>query len=235
MIDIHCHILPGMDDGPKTEERACAMCKIAVGDGMKAIVATPHTGNGVYLNDAKDVLRGVKKLNKLLKEKGIDLTILPGHDAYIRPELIEDIKQGKVLTINDRKKYIVLELPAESVPSYVEGLIIKLKSNGITGIISHPERNYQVQQNLHVIEKLIQAGALLQITAMSLTGGFAAPAQKTAIRLLKRRLVHIIASDAHSEDKRPPVLSLAVKKAAKFIGERNAREMAYTVPLEVIS
>jgi len=235
VIDIHCHILPGMDDGPKTEEQAFSMCKIAAGDGIKTIVATPHTGNGVYLNDAKDVLRGVKKLNKLLKEKGLNLTIFPGHDAHIQPELIEDIKQGKVLTINNGKKYVLLELPAKSVPSYVEECITKLKSNGITGIISHPERNYQIQQNLHIIEKLIQAGALLQITAMSLTGGFAAPAQKIAIRLLKQRLVHIIASDAHSEDKRPPILSLAVKKAAKFIGERNAGEMAYTVPLEVIS
>ena len=234
MIDINCHILPGLDDGPQTEKQALAMCKRAASDGIKTIVATPHIGDGEYLSPAKDVRRGVEKLNKLLKEKGINLTILPGHDAHIQPRLIEDIKQGKVLTINDAKKYIILELPVQSVPFYVKELIIKLKSNGITGIISHPERNDQIQKDTRVLKRLIAAGALAQITALSLTGGFGDAAQKTAQTLLKKRLAHIIASDAHSRDKRPPVLSEAVKEAAKLIGEENSRKMVWVTPLEII-
>lgn len=235
MIDIHCHILPGLDDGPQTEQQSLAMCELAAADGIKTIVATPHTGNGEYLSPAKDVRKGVEKLNKLLKKKEINLTILPGHDAYIQLRLIEDIKQGKVLTINDAKKYIILELPAQSVPFYVEEFIIKLKSNGITGIISHPERNDQIQKDTRALKRLVAAGALAQITALSLTGGFGNPAQKTAQTLLKQRLAHIIASDAHSKDMRPPVLSEAVKEASRIIGERNAWDMAHTTPLEIIS
>jgi len=234
VIDIHCHILPGMDDGPETQEQALVMCKVAADDGIKTIVATPHTGNGVYLSEAKDVLNGVKRLNELLKEQGISLEILPGHDAYIQPELIENIEKGKVLTINNRKRYVVLELPEQSVPFYVQEVITSLKSKGITGIISHPERNFHIQKNTRYPERLIQSGALLQITASSLTGGFGDSARNTAITLLKRRLVHIIASDAHSENIRPPVLSMAVKEAAKFISEDHVRAMVETNPLEII-
>lgn len=235
MVDIHCHILPGLDDGAETEKQALAMCAIAAHDGIKTIVATPHTGNGVYSITARDVRSGVERLNKLLKGKGIALTILPGHDAHIQSTLIEDIKQGKVLTINDAKRYIILELPVHSVPSYVKEVITKLKSNGITGIISHPERNIQIQKDTRALKRLVTAGALTQITALSLTGGFGEVAGDTAVTLLKQGLAHIIATDAHSVDKRPPVLSEAVKEAGRIIGERNAWDMANTIPLEIIS
>jgi len=235
VIDIHCHILPGLDDGPKTDEEALSMCEVAADDGVKTIVATPHTGREVYQTSAEDVLAGVSHLNGLLGKKGIPINILPGHDVYVHPEIIENIKKKKVLTVNDNGKYIILELPVQSVPFYVEKVVLDLKAIGVTGIISHPERNYHIQKNTGVLEKLVSSGALVQLTALSLTGGFGAPAQRTAVSLIHKGLAHIIASDGHSTEERPPVLSPAVKEAAKFIGEERALEMVNAKPREIIS
>jgi len=235
VIDIHCHILPGMDDGPATEEESLEMCEIAARDGIRTIVATPHTGSGVYSSRGKDVKAAVSRLNASIKKKRSDLTILPGHDTRIYPELIDDIVSGKVLTMNDARKYVLLELPVQSIPFYVERVIEKLKEQGIRSIISHPERNYHVQADPDVLKKFLSLDVIFQITAMSLTGGFGEPAQDTAVRLLEKGLAHIIASDAHSKGKRPPALSAAVEKAAEIIGMKKAQEMVTTSPQDVVT
>ena len=148
--------------------------------------------------------------------------------------MIEDVAQGKTLTINDKGKYILLELPVQSIPFYIEKVLKELKSKGITGVISHPERNYHVQKNPSVLEKFTSLGVLFQLTAMSLTGSFGESAQETSASLLKKDLAHIIASDAHSKNKRPPILSSAVNKAAEIIGPKKAREMVTIMPSKVL-
>ncbi|MDP8260313.1 MAG: CpsB/CapC family capsule biosynthesis tyrosine phosphatase [Candidatus Gygaella obscura] len=234
MIDIHCHILPAIDDGPKTIDESLRMCKMAASDGIETIVATPHINKDTYKTDSKDVLKKVKELNSLLKKEKINLKVLCGNDVHIQPNLLEDIKSNKVLTVNNRKKYIILELPSESVPFYVEEVVGQLKKSRIVPIISHPERNFQIQRNTKIVEKLIKKGALIQITAMSVTGGFGSSAQTSAFNLLKKGLVDIMATDAHSVDKRPPILSAAVAQASEAIDKEGVMDMVYKTPLKIV-
>jgi len=234
MIDIHCHILPAIDDGPKRIDESLRMCRIAASDGIETIVATPHINNN-YITDSRDVLKKVKELNILLSKEKVNLKILPGNDVYIQPDLLKDITSGKILTIDDKKKYIILELPSQSLPFYVEKVIPELKKNKITAIISHPERNYQIQKNINTVERMIKAGALMQITAMSITGEFGSSAQKSAHDLLKKGFVYAIASDAHSVDKRPPILSKAVDYASDLIDRKDVMKMVCDNPLKIVS
>ena len=233
MLDLHCHILPGIDDGPKTLDESVAMCRMAEEDGINAIVATPHKSSFVADVSAQQVSDGIKQLEEALAQNNIDIEILPGHEIHISKDLIDNIDSGRALTINNNKKYILLELPFRSVPFYVFDVLAQLKVKEIIPIIAHPERNTQIQTDKPMMKKLIKAGALAQITGSSLTGEYGGAAQRTAEELLSKGLVHIIASDAHS-DRRPPLLSSAVKAAAKIIGEKKALELVEENPLGII-
>ncbi|MCA9404225.1 MAG: tyrosine protein phosphatase, partial [Candidatus Omnitrophica bacterium] len=166
MIDIHCHILPDIDDGPRTMEESLEMCRIAVADGITTIVATPHH-NSPYVESlpADVVLKKVAELREELHRHTIPLEILPGQEIHITETIVEDILQGRSLTLNNAGKYALIEMPADSVPFYVRQVVERLKVNGITAIIAHPERNRQVQQDPQSLADLIAAGALGQITA----------------------------------------------------------------------
>ena len=157
MLDLHCHILPGLDDGSKTLDEALSMCRVAAGDGIHTIVATPHRGSFAADTTAAQVLEGIKKLKKALRQKHIAIDILPGHEIHISEDLINDIDHDQALTINHKKKYILLELPFRSVPFYVFETIAQLKKMGITPIIAHPERNDQIQTDKHLMKNLVKA------------------------------------------------------------------------------
>lgn len=234
MIDLHCHILPAVDDGAKTLDESIQMCQIAEADGITAIVATPHSMNGLYSNQKETVCQKVCELNEILKREKIDVTILPGLDLHLYPELILHLKEGKILTVNNKGCYLIVEFP-DVISSQVESLCFNLQVSGVIPIISHPERNYSFQKNPQMLQDFVDRGALVQITAMSITGGFGKEAEKTVISFLKKELVHIIATDAHSIDRRPPLLSRAVKIAAKIVGEREAWKMVATTPGEIIT
>jgi len=242
MIDIHCHILPAVDDGPDTIEKSLRMAKAAVDDGIKTVVATPHAQpvslnrqyEVVYKLSPDKILEEVEQFNRALDEGGISLTVLPGSDVHIDYTLPDDIKNRKVMTVNNNNRYILLELPAFGLPRNLTDLIWKLKLSGITPVISHPERNEAVQEDVNILYDLIIQGALIQITAMSLTGGFGKKAQKCAVTLLNHNLAHVIASDAHSVGRRPAVLSRAVETAGKIIGHSHALQMVTGIPEKII-
>jgi len=235
MIDIHCHILPDLDDGAKNLEEAIQMCNIAFCDGIKTIVATPHTMNGIFINNRQIILKTVTNLNKALKNNNINLSIIPGAEVHINYNILDLLNQGAATTINDQNKYIMLEFPVYTIPSKISDLIFELKLKGITPIFAHPERNIPIQNNLNYIYHLIKYGGLIQITALSLTGEFGTSAQKCALKMLQLNLVHIIASDAHSTGVRAPRLSNALKVASEIIGESYAEKMVTIFPQAVIS
>ena len=235
MIDIHCHILPSVDDGPSSLEESLAMARRAVEDGINTIVATPHTLNGVYMNPAKEVTARVSAFQDVLSENQIDLKVYPGADVHICPNLFTRIENGDAGTINDAKKYILLELPSQTIPEGIKNEIFSLTLNGITPIISHPERNAIIQHDPLILYELLTMGALSQVTAMSLTGDLGKFARKSAERLLSNRLAHIIASDAHSSDGRPPIMSHAVDCAAEILGScEEAWHMVTKVPAAIL-
>ncbi|MFQ5963870.1 MAG: tyrosine-protein phosphatase [Candidatus Scalinduaceae bacterium] len=235
MIDIHAHILPSLDDGAETIEESIELCKIAANDGIKTIVATPHSKDGVYEAKKDDILKKVKTLNLKLKELQIDLEILPGSEIHINFGLMGSIKNGEVLTINDGGKFILLELPFMFIPPGTEKFIFDLKLLGIVSIISHAERITMFQRNPKIVEQLVKSGALVQVTAQSLLGNFGSRERKCVERLLKHKMVHFIASDTHSLTGRPPILSKAVEKAAKIIGDKEARALVSDNPGQIIN
>lgn len=234
MIDIHCHILPNLDDGAGSLEESLDMCRIAVKDGVKTIVATPHQQNGVYQNSSKGILNAVTALRATLKKEQIPLELLPGADVHIDVDTAEKILAGEIMTVNNNQRYFLLEFPAHSIPPNIEKLIFNLVVKNIIPILTHPERIAEVQEHPNRIYDIVAMGVLSQITAMSITGGFGSRAQKCAKTLLKHNLAHIIASDAHSKDYRPPILSEAVNVVSRMLGEERALEMVETFPQQVI-
>ncbi len=231
MIDIHCHILPDIDDGAKDIDESLKMCEIAQKDGTNTIVATPHVNPGVYEPKKELILSKVNELNSILANR--DLNILPGTDHRAHPELIDSVGNGRSLTINDNMRYILLELPPYFLLNHIKYLIKGLKDKGITPVITHPERHVQIQRNIYTLYELVKAGALSQVTAMGITGEFGSEVRRLLKRLLAHNLIHVIASDAHSHDKRPPILSRAVEEAKKILG-LDALNMVTTNPEAII-
>ncbi len=235
MIDIHTHILPSVDDGPKTIKESIELCKIAANDGIKTIVATPHSKDGVYEAKSDETLRKVKDLNIKLKKIQLDLEILPGAEVHINERLVKDIESGEVLTINNGRKFLLLELPFVFIPPVTDKLISNLRSIGIVSIISHAERIAKFQKTPEILDQLVKSGTLIQITAQSLTGDFGSRERKCAEWLLKHEMVHFIASDVHSLTGRPPILSKALERAAEIIGEEKARALVSHNPEQIIN
>jgi protein-tyrosine phosphatase len=232
MIDIHCHILPGIDDGPTEWGESLAMCEMAVRDGIRTIVATPHVNNGSYFNSKETILKKIEELRERINGK-FDLEILIGADTHVSFDLVERLQSKEIPAINN-KNYILLELPHELLPPNLENFIFNMKVAGITPIITHVERTLWIKKHFQILKKFINVGALMQITAMSITGEFGRSAKQWSEKLLKENMVHIIASDSHSINGRPPILSKALNAASSIVGKDDAWAMVNDTPLRVI-
>jgi len=235
MIDIHCHILPNIDDGPSSWSTSLNMCRQAVENGINTIIATPHTFNGVYHNKPEDIEEKVKILNQKIKENNISLKILPGSEVHLSADVIEAIKKKEILTLN-KSNYILLEFPHNQIPLHIEEILFQIQIMGITPIISHVERNLKFQQKPALLSRLIQRGALAQITAASLCGFFGPIPKKIAQKFLSEDLVYSIASDAHSdtEEGRGSFFLQSLKEASKIIGHQSTLKLVKTNPQKII-
>jgi protein-tyrosine phosphatase len=165
---------------------------------------------------------------------GAPFQVLPGADVHFRSDILQLYEQGRLGTINNQGKFLLIEFSSQEVPLKTEELFFQLVTKGITPIITHPERNYEIMRKPERYYELIRRGCLGQLTAMSLTNGFGSEIRKFAEKLLSHRLVHLIASDAHSVNGRPPILSASVKAAAKIVGEKEALKMVTEYPHEIL-
>ena len=197
MIDIHSHILPGVDDGAVTEQDSLAMAKAAVEEGITKIVASPHHKNRTYDNYKDDIRKLVSVLNDLLASEKVPLEILVGQEVRIYGELVEDYEQGDIQTIND-SKYILIEFPFDAVPNYAEQLLYDIQRAGLIPVVVHPERNRELIENHQRMYELVRNGALTQVTAASVIGGFGKKIAQFTHQLIEANLTHFIASDAHN-------------------------------------
>jgi protein-tyrosine phosphatase len=232
MIDLHCHILPFVDDGAKDLDVSVEMCRMAADDGITILAATPHFRAKVYENAQESILRGVKALQEILDRKGIGLEVVPGADMLVSPELIPFLEQNPRLLFGGR--YALVEFPHQSIPPGVEEFFFRMQLKGFTPIISHPERNAMLQKNPQILESLVEKGALTQVTAMSVTGEFGEEVGRTVLGMVKSGLVHIVASDAHSVHRRVPILSKALRTLEKWIGPEKARMMVEETPRKIL-
>jgi protein-tyrosine phosphatase len=217
MIDIHSHILPFMDDGATDWEAALSMAQDAVQDGISTVVATPHHANGVYMNPAPTIGQAVQLLNERIQQAGLPLLVLPGQEIRIYGDLLNDLEQSQLLTLAG-SNYILLEMPSSRVPRTMEETCHELVIQGFVPVIAHPERNAEVAESPTKLERLIELGAVGQVTAQSLAGTFGSKLQKLSLDLCRRNAVHIIASDAHDSSHRPFGLSEAFKVVEKELG-----------------
>lgn len=232
MIDIHAHILPGLDDGPDSWEETLEMCRIARRDGITGIVASPHIREGIWDNTREGIEEKVSELNDRLDGR-LDIEVLCGAEVHAAPNLAKKVKSGVIPTINDNG-YMSLELPVELVPPHIEDLIFELRLAKIRPVIAHVERCGWIKREFERIGRFVEMGALIQITAMSMTGEFGRTARAMCVKLLKRGLVHVIASDCHDSGLRAPVLSKAVREAAGVVGEVEALKMVDETPWKIV-
>ena len=234
MIDIHCHIIPGIDDGPGSMEESLEMAKIAADDGISYVIATPHQIDGLYQESAESIENKIFELNALLEDNRINLKILPGSDLHISSDLIQKIAEKKLLTLN-HSSYALIEFPGQLLKDKITRLMDEMLDNGIIPIISHPERNFILQKDPNLLYEFVKKGIYAQVTAMSLTGEFGHEIKRIAQKMLTHNLVQIIATDAHSKVFRPPILSKGLQKATRLIGEEIAFNMVETYPLKIIN
>jgi protein-tyrosine phosphatase len=224
LIDIHSHILPGIDDGAETEKESIAMAKRAVEEGVRQIIATPHHLNRTYENDRTTVLKHVDVINALFQSNDIPLTVLPGQEIRIYGEMLEDYEHGEIIPLND-SKYILIEFPADSVPHYTGQLFYDVQIAGFVPVIAHPERNRELMQNPRKLYDLVRNGALSQITAASVVGKFGRQIEKFSNELLTANLVHFIASDVHNTTTRKSYL----REAYETINSNYGLDMYYAL------
>ncbi|MBP2075909.1 tyrosine-protein phosphatase [Oceanobacillus polygoni] len=217
MIDIHSHILPGVDDGAKTEEDSLDMARAAVAQGITTIIATPHHKNRKYDNDAQSILNHVDILNELFTKENIGLKVLAGQETRINGDMIEDIEKGELLSLNG-SKYLFVEFPSGQVPRYATQMLFDIQVAGYTPIIVHPERNQELIEHPAKLYEFVKKGALTQVTAASLVGKFGKNIQKFSNQLIESNLTHFIASDAHNTNSRGFVMDEAFQQIKHAYG-----------------
>jgi protein-tyrosine phosphatase len=219
-----------MDDGPSTVEKSIQMLKMAKEDGITHIFATPHILAGIYGNKASEIISSVKDLTKHLPS---GLELLYGADVGIVPDLITLVEGGIIPTLNG-SEYMLVELPQYIVPPHVDTLIFNMRIKGIIPIITHPERHFRLMHDGPGLTRLRDRGALCQLTAMSVTGGFGKEVMKASLTMIENGLADIIATDAHNADTRPPVLSKAYEEVKKRFGSEQADTLFFHNPGKIV-
>ena len=233
-VDIHCHLLPGLDDGASTWDEALAMAEIAAADGISTIVATPHQLGSYAANQGDAIRARVGGLQSLLEERGIPLEVLPGADVRIEPGLVAKIRSGAIVTLADQGRHVLLELPHE-VYLPLDRLLANFEAAGLVAVLSHPERNAGIMERPKVVASLVARGCLVQVTAAALTGGFGSRVRQVAESLVAQGLVHFVSTDAHGPRLRPPLLAQAFERAAEIAGHDAAVELFCRNPAAVVS
>jgi protein-tyrosine phosphatase len=233
VIDLHSHILPGVDDGAADLETALNMARMAVDDGIRVMAATPHFMPGLYDNEANDIRARTVDFNQRLGDAGIDLQVVVGCDAHIRPDFLNCLRDGTLLRVND-SRYVLFEPPHTTMPPRIEELLFNIQMAGYVPILTHPERLKWIEQHYEVFQSLSRSGVWMQITCGSLTGRFGSRPKYWAERMLAEGLVHILATDAHNLTSRPPSMASAYEMARSEVGLDEASNLVLVRPVNVL-
>lgn len=234
MIDLHCHILPGIDDGPTSLDVSLAMARCAVDDGIAFIACTPHIYPGLYENTRPGIEQAVEDFRRELAQAGIPLQLGVGADTHLVPGLLEGIRGGRVPTICGTR-YLLLEPPHHVAPPRFTEEVFTLMAAGIVPVITHPERLSWIESHYDRICEAQHQGAWMQLTSGSLTGRFGRRPKYWAERMLDEGRVHLLATDSHHIDKRPPLLAEGREAAARRLGAEEARRLVHDRPQAILA
>ena len=232
MIDLHHHLLPGLDDGSKTMENSVAMAKLAVADGITHVVCTPHA-SGKYIYDPALNTEKLEELRSLLAAESVPLTLGLGCDFHLSYDNIQDAQEHPTRYTINNLSYLLVEIPDYGLPRGLTEIFYELQLAGMTPILTHPERNPTLQSDMSRLEEWLRGGVLVQVTGDSVRGSMGKSAEKMAHHLLANRWVHFLASDAHNVTSRPPRLSEAHKIVSKKYGAEYADRLCTTNPRAV--
>jgi protein-tyrosine phosphatase len=233
MIDLHCHMLPGIDDGAPDLAAALAMARVAVADGIAVTACTPHIYPGLYENTALGIRNAIVKLRLELEQAGIPLRLVQGADVHLSPDLLAGLRADRIPCLNGTR-YFLLEPPHHVAPPRLEQQVFSFIANGYVPVITHPERLTWIEDHYAMFLRMAKAGAWLQITAGALTGRFGKRPRYWSQRLLDEGPVHIIASDAHSPNRRPPLMAEARVAAARQVGEAESWALVRDRPAGIL-
>jgi len=246
MIDLHCHLLPGIDDGPATMAEAIVLAEIAVADGISHSVVTPHIHPGRYENDVMSITTAYNGLVDALSKHAIPLALSMAAEVRLSAEILTQVVTHKIPfyghgLIDDeaanntyRQRVMLLEMPHQQILPGSDNLVAWLLKQNITPMIAHPERNKEVMRNPDKIASFVEQGCLLQVTGGSVAGRFGDIAKKTADYLLGKGWVTVLASDAHNAKARRPVLSEGREAAAGIVGDAAANQLVTTNPQKIL-
>lgn len=234
MIDLHSHILPGIDDGSKSLEMSLKMARIAVQDGIGVMACTPHIYPGLYVNDAAGITAARDALQAEFDSRGIALQLTTGADVHLVPGLVAGLRDGRIPSLNGTR-YVLLEPSHHSAPPRFAESVFELVANGYVPVITHPERLTWIEDHFQTFVDLTRQGAWMQVTAGALTGLFGPRAKYWGERFVGEGLTHILASDAHSNGRRVPVLSEAVAIAERLLGAEEAQLLVEGRPAAIMA
>ncbi|MDT2706171.1 tyrosine-protein phosphatase [Enterococcus dispar] len=227
MMDLHCHILPGIDDGAQNLKESLEMAKKAVDQGITHILCTPHH-NQRYRNPRNEILQRVPQVQREFDQRDIPLTLFEGQEVRIHRNLIEEIKQNRILFTDVEDTYLLTEFPTREIPDYAEELLYELRTMGKVPIIVHPERNFGIQDEPNRLLGFLNMGCLAQLTAPSIVGVFGKTVQKLSKEFVQHGLVQMVASDAHSRKTRDFYLKEAYATIEKDFGKTVIEKMDQT-------
>jgi len=233
-VDIHTHIIPAFDDGPEDMATAVALVRAAVAGGTGVLVATSHSAEILQHGDGYDGMQArLAAVQEAVTADGIAVSLLLGSEIYLEPDTPERLKQRQLMSLNG-SRYVLVELPFQALPIYVDQTLFILQTDGFIPVIGHPERNAQVQREPERLFDWVTHGALLQCSAASLTGGFGRTAARVCRLAITHRLCHVIASDAHDPNRRAPQLQTTFDQIRDEFGPDIAKALLDDQPRAIV-
>lgn len=236
MIDLHCHYLPFVDDGPVSVQQAVDLVALSLSRGISHAVLTPHFYPGVWNNTLETLRPGFDAFVRLLAQSELDMHLTLAGEVRLHPECLDMAAHGTLPTLGvwEGDRVVLLELPDGQIPVGADAAVSLLRSRGYRPMIAHPERNKDVMADYRRMKPFVDAGCLLQLTAASVIGGFGASAQRAALQLLDVGAVAVIATDAHNVAHRPPLLAEARAALLARYGAQVAEELTLTTPARIL-
>lgn len=237
MIDLHCHFLPGIDDGAANLDEALTLARASVDNGVRCAIMTPHLHPGRWENFADEIARHTQRFRSALAEADIPLKVGFAAEVRLSPEIPSMIEQGRVPFLGEMggHRVMLLEFPHGHIPLGADKLVARLLKMNVRPVIAHPERNKDVMRDPGKLAPFVDMGCILQLTAASVCGRFGERAHRTALTLLETDTEKLLASDAHNVSARPPLMREGMAAAARVVGEEAAGVMAHSLPLRIVA
>jgi len=236
MIDLHCHLLPGIDDGARDLDEGLAMARLAVEEGITHAVMTPHVMPGIFDNDLASIELAVAAYREALNAAGIGLEVFVGGEVRLGPEVLALVADDRIPYIGhwDGERVMLLEMPHSHIPPGSEKLVDWLRAQGIRPLLAHPERNPDIESDPQRLRAFVDRGCLVQVTAGSLTGDFGEAFRVAAVALIEAGWTTVLASDAHRADRRTPSIAAGRRVAAGLVGEKASWRMVREIPAKIL-